>query len=133
MPICPQKSCIYHGNSQCFLILTYLLHQRVYFPSETKIYCLNIETFCICKNKGTDQLRSNCEADKLINTFVFATRRVQFLFFLNPKFQASSPLVWLHRPVCVRSGRKHRRSVFSRRRTICNNVNKKSFNMFSHV
>ena len=27
---------------------------------------------------------------KLISAFVFATRIVQFLFFLNPKFQASS-------------------------------------------
>ena len=30
---------------------------------------------------------------KLISAFVFATRTVQFLFFLNPKFQASSPLL----------------------------------------
>ena len=29
---------------------------------------------------------------KLISAFVFATRIVQFLFFLNPKFQASSLL-----------------------------------------
>ena len=45
-------------------------------------------TFCICENKGADQLRSNCE----ISTFVFATWIVQFLFFLNPKFPASSHL-----------------------------------------
>ena len=30
---------------------------------------------------------------KLISAFVFATRIVQFLFFLNPKFQASSLLL----------------------------------------
>ena len=30
---------------------------------------------------------------KLISAFVFATRIVQFLFFLNPKLQASSPLL----------------------------------------
>ena len=52
---------------------------------------------------------------KLISAFVFATRIVQFLFFLNPKFQASSPL---YRPVCVRPGRKSRRPVFSRRGSI---------------
>ena len=34
-------------------------------------------------------------------TFVFATRIVQFLFFLNPKFQASSHLLCLHSSVCV--------------------------------
>ena len=44
-------------------------------------------TICIGENKGADQLCSNCKAD---HTFVLATRIVQFLYFLNPKFQASS-------------------------------------------
>ena len=43
---------------------------------------------------------------QLISAFVFATRIVQSLFFLNPNFQASSYLLWLYRPVCVRPGRK---------------------------
>ena len=38
---------------------------------------------------------------KLISTFVLATRIVQSLFFLNPKFQASSYLLWLYSPDCV--------------------------------
>ena len=46
---------------------------------------------------------------KLISAFVFATRIVQFLFFLNPKFHVSSHLMYLHRPVCVRPGRKPQR------------------------
>ena len=46
--------------------------------------------FCLGKNKGADQPRSNCEAD---SAFVFATWIVQFFFFLNPKFQASSLLL----------------------------------------
>ena len=50
---------------------------------------------------------------KLISAFVFATRIVKSLFFLNPKFQASSYLLLLYRPVCVRHGRKCRRPVFS--------------------
>ena len=33
---------------------------------------------------------------KLISAFVFATRIVRSLCFLNPKFQASSRLLWLH-------------------------------------
>ena len=33
---------------------------------------------------------------KLINAFVFATRIVQFRFVLNPKFQASSLLLYLY-------------------------------------
>ena len=40
---------------------------------------------CICKNKDADQLTA-----KLISAFVFATRIVQFLYYLNPKFQPSS-------------------------------------------
>ena len=38
---------------------------------------------------------------KLICVFVFATRIVQFLFFLNPTFQASSLLLCLYMLVCV--------------------------------
>ena len=52
---------------------------------------------------------------KLISVFVFATRIVQSLYFLNPKFRASSHLQWLSSPVCVGPGRKPRRPVFSRR------------------
>ena len=44
--------------------------------------------------------RSNFEAD--ISAFGFATRIVQFFFFLYPKFQASSHPLCLYRPVCVR-------------------------------
>ena len=55
--------------------------------------------FSICENKDADQLRGNREADqrlvtaKLISAFVFATRIVQSLYFLNPKFQVSSDLL----------------------------------------
>ena len=55
---------------------------------------------------------------KLISAFVFATRIVQFLFYLNPKCQASSSFLSLYRPVCVGPGRKPRRPVFSRRGSI---------------
>ena len=54
-------------------------------------------TICIGENKDADQLRS---------AFVFATQIVQFLFYLNMKFQASSQLLCLYRPVCVGPGRK---------------------------
>ena len=52
---------------------------------------------------------------KLISVFVFATRIVQSLYFLNPKFQASSHLLWLYSLVCVRPGQKPRKPVFSQR------------------
>ena len=55
-------------------------------------------TICIGVNKDADQLRGNREAD---HAFVFATRILQFLFYLNPKFQASSSFLCLYRLVCV--------------------------------
>ena len=56
-------------------------------------------TICIGENKDTDQLRGNREAD-------FATRIVRFLFYLNPKFQASCSFLCLYRLVCVGPVRK---------------------------
>ena len=50
--------------------------------------------------------RSASVTAKLISAFVFATRIVQFLFYLNPKFQASSSFLCLYRSVCVGPGRK---------------------------
>ena len=74
--------------------------------------------FCICKNKGADQ----------ISAFVFATQestqKMQFLLYLDPTFQDSSFPLMLHRPVCVRSGWKPPRLVFLRRG---------SFNSKKHV
>ena len=60
-------------------------------------------TICIGENKDADQLRGNREAD---HAFVFTTRIVQFLFYLNPKFQASSSFLCLYRLVCVGPVRK---------------------------
>ena len=41
---------------------------------------------------------------KLISIFVFGTWIVQYLYFLNTKFQASSHFQWLYKLVCVRPG-----------------------------
>ena len=51
----------------------------------------------------------------LISAFVFAIWIVESLYYLNPKFQACSHLLWLYSPVCVGPGRKSRRPVFSER------------------
>ena len=81
--------------------------------STTHMSCvMRKQAFCICENKDADQLRDN---HKLISAFVFATRIVQSLYFLNQKFQASSHLLWLYSLVCVGPGRKPRRPVFSQR------------------
>ena len=42
--------------------------------------------------------RRSAVTAKLISAFVFATRIVQFLYFLNPKFPASSHLLCLYSP-----------------------------------
>ena len=50
---------------------------------------------------------------QLISAFVFATRIVQFLLYLYPKFQDSSFLLCVYRPVCVGPRRKLK-DLFSR-------------------
>ena len=55
--------------------------------------------FCTCEKKA--QISCAVTA-QLISAFVFATQIIQSLFFLNLNFQASSYLLWLYRPVCVR-------------------------------
>ena len=65
--------------------------------------------FCLCENKGADQLHSNCKVDQRL-CFLYTNSTT-----LNLKFQASSHLLWLYRSVYVRPGRKPRRLVFSRR------------------
>ena len=57
-------------------------------------------TLCLCENKDADQLRGNREADQRL-CFRYL---VQYLFFLNTKFQASSHLQWLYSLVCFRPG-----------------------------
>ena len=57
---------------------------------------------------------------KLISAFVFATRIVQSLFYVNPKFQASSHLLWLYSLLCVGPGRTPRRPGFSQRGSYSN-------------
>ena len=83
--------------------------------------------FCICENKDADQLRGSREADQrlcfavaamLISAFVFATRIVHSLFFLNTKFQAFSYLLWLTSLVCVGPGQTPK-TGFLRTRLIC--------------
>ena len=43
---------------------------------------------------------------QLISAFVVITQIVQPLYFLYPKFQASSHLLWLYSRVCVGPGQK---------------------------
>ena len=60
-------------------------------------------TICMCENKGED---SFAVTEKLISAFVFATLIIQFLYFLNRNFAASSNLLCLYSSVCVKPARK---------------------------
>ena len=59
---------------------------------------------------------------QLISAFGFALRIVQSLYYLNPKFQTPSYLLWLYNPVCVAPGRNPQRPVFSQRGSIITDV-----------
>ena len=59
-------------------------------------------TICIGENIGADHR----EADLSDSAFVFATRIVQILLYLTPKFLSSNQLLCLYRLVCVGPVRK---------------------------
>ena len=67
--------------------------------------------FCICENKDADQHR---EADQCL-CFRYMDSTIPLLSTVNPKFQASSHLMWVYSLVCVGPGRKPWRPVFSER------------------
>ena len=56
------------------------------------------QTICICETKGADLFAVTA---KPIIVLVFVTRIVQFLYFLNLKFTASSHRLCLHSSVCI--------------------------------
>ena len=65
--------------------------------------------FCLCENKGADQLRGNHEADqRLCFRYIYST-----IPLLPKSGSASNNLLWLYNPVCVRPGLKNKDS-FSR-------------------
>ena len=77
----------------------YYSYYSIYELCHEKINVLHMQ------NKDAEELHGN---RKLISAFVFATWIVQSLYFLNPKFQASSHPQWLYSFVCVRPGQNPR-------------------------
>ena len=75
--------------------------------------------FCIYENKDEDQLRVTA---KLISAFVFATRIIQALYFLNTKLQAFYHLLWLYSLVCVGPGRKPENRFSQNEAHICQEI-----------
>ena len=70
---------------------------------------------------------------QLIRIFVFATWIVQFLCFINLKFQVFSHLLKLHKPVCVGPGRKPQRPIFSHRGLNMSSIVRKLFSADQHL
>ena len=70
-------------------------------------------TFCIGENKDADQLRGNREADQRL-CFRYTDSTIPLLIKSNTKFQASSHLLCLYSPVCVRPVHKTTLLVFPR-------------------
>ena len=62
--------------------------------------------FCICQDKGTDQLRGNHATDLRL-CFCYTDGTIP----LPPK--SETHLLWLFSLVCVEIGRKSQRQVFS--------------------
>ena len=67
-------------------------------------------TICIGENKGTDQLRSNCEADQRL-CFRYSDSTVPLL--LKSKISSFWSFLGLYSLVCVRLGRNPELLVFS--------------------
>ena len=59
--------------------------------------------FCICENKDADQLRGSREADQRL-CFRYIDSTIPLVS--NPKFQASSHLLWLYSLICVGPDKK---------------------------
>ena len=66
--------------------------------------------FCICENKGADQLRGNHAVDQRL---YFRYIDTISLFFLNQKYQTSSHLLRVYSPVCFGPDRKPGKQVFT--------------------
>ena len=77
------------------------LHVTEYLNNPHMSLVMRKAAFCIYMQKQRRSFSCTVTA-QLISAFVFATPIVQSLFFLNPKLQATSHLLRLCSPVCVR-------------------------------
>ena len=87
--------------------------RRIWFAKPNSAWAASWENqhFAYAKTKA---LISFAVTAKLISAFVFATRIVQSLCFLNPKFQVSSHLLWLYSLVWCQTWSESILLVFSR-------------------
>ena len=100
-------------KGRLFFLANMKIHGRLWSLPKVANNIMSTDRTCKIIKLSITHLSRVTVSAKLISAFVFATRIVQFLFFLNPKFQASSHPLWLHRPVCVGPGQKPPKPVFS--------------------
>ena len=79
-----------------------VLSARIFFGNYQLSLVMRKPAFSYAKTKT--QISFAVTA-KLISAFVFASRIVEFLYYLNPKCHASCYRLWPYSPVCVGSGR----------------------------
>ena len=102
--------CLYTGQSRRSHDVTYLFWHTCWNHMSL---VMRKPTFCICENKDADQLRGNREADRRL-CFCYNDSTIPLLPKYQ-KFQASSHILWVYSLVCVGTGRKPQRQVFSQR------------------
>ena len=89
------------------LIFTSLAHSSRFFRYRLS-HVMGKPAFCICENKGADQLRGHHAADQCL---CFCYIDSTLFYFIHMKFEASSCLLFLYSHVCV--GPVYVRIVFS--------------------
>ena len=72
---------------------------------------MRISGFCICENKGTDQLHDNRATDQRLYYHYIDRTTIPLLPMSCLKFQAASHLLWPYSTVCVRNGQKLRGQI----------------------
>ena len=84
--------------------------QRTQDPVSYLSHVMRKPDFCICENKVANLRLYFCH----INSHSH--------YFLNPKFQASAPLLWLYSPVHVGPGRKPQRQALTQHGSFTNEL-----------
>ena len=110
----PYLFCAIYQNISKILLSPSIYVMIMHLRSFENVYCNNIFKKNEPPHGKTNNLHrpkqrrrsSFAVTAKLISAFVFATRIVQFLFYLNPKFQASCYFLCLYSLVCVEPVRK---------------------------
>ena len=93
--------------------------QRTQDPVSNLSHVMRKPGFCICENKVANQL---CGSPAAHLQLYFCQINSHSHYFLNPKFQAHGPLLWLYHPVHVVPGRKLQRPALTHHMSFTNEL-----------